>query len=256
MSLPTSKQIRRANLAALAQHYKKRGRKRRDLAVDLDMSESFLSQLLSGSSNIGDALAAKLEDRIGLVRGAFDSPWASFAEISTSPTFAASERRPNVSEPSATYAAIPIMSTSNGDEASAQVFVPFYPRVRAAAGRGITNNDQGEPLQLAFRAASLRRRGIDTASAMVIYADGDSMEPLIGDGDTIMFDRSKTDIVDGKLYVIEVDHDALVKRIHRRPGGRLLVQSENPAYPAYEVTLESQGFRVLGRVVWGAGWLD
>lgn len=140
--------------------------------------------------------------------------------------------------------------------ATAEVEVKFLPRKRASAGPGAENSDPAEQaLGLRFRAESLRRKGIDHRFATVIYADGDSMEPLIGDGDTILFDTSRTAVTDGGIYVIEVDHEAMVKRLQRRPGGRLLVQSENPAYPPYEIEAGQHGFRVLGQVMWTAGWV-
>lgn len=140
---------------------------------------------------------------------------------------------------------------------SAEVEVKFHRRASASAGPGRSNGDtEEEPLGLRFRAESLKRRGIDHDCAMVIYADGDSMEPLIGDGDTILFDTSKKDVQDGRIYVIEIDDETLVKRLHRRPGGRILVHSENPAYAPYEVSSgDAAHFRILGRVMWGAGWL-
>lgn len=140
--------------------------------------------------------------------------------------------------------------------ATAEVEVKFLPRRRASAGPGAENSDPAEQaLGLRFRAESLRRKGIDHRHATVIYADGDSMEPLIGDGDTILFDTSRTAVTDGGIYVIEIDHEAMVKRLQRRPGGRLLVQSENPAYPPYEIEAGQHGFRVLGQVMWTAGWV-
>lgn len=254
MSMQTSKDIRRANLRMAVDHWLHQGKKQKEVALQLGVADSYLTQMLSGFRGIGDSAARKLESSLGMQRGALDAQWESWDSVAPSAPGRAHEAA-KVEEPAATYAAIPV-AAPNGDERSAEVNIPFFPRIRAAAGHGITNEHQGEPLHLKFREVSLRRRGINVASAMVIYAEGDSMEPLIGSGDTIMFDRSKTDIVDGKLYVIEVDDEALVKRLHRRPGGRVLVQSENPAYPAYEVPLQSDGFRVLGRVVWGAGWLD
>lgn len=252
MSMQTSKDIRRANLRLAVDHWLAQGKKQKEVALQLGLADSYLTQMLSGFRGIGDSAARKLEGSLGLERGALDAKWDSWDSAAHG---SSREEGAGVGQPTATYAAIPV-ATPNGDERSAEVNVPFFPRIRAAAGYGIKNEHQGEPLHLKFREVSLRRRGIDVDSAMVIYAEGDSMEPLIGSGDTIMFDRSKTDIVDGKLYVIEVDDEALVKRLHRRPGGRVLVQSENPAYPAYEVPIQSEGFRVLGRVVWGAGWLD
>ncbi|MCA9002810.1 MAG: helix-turn-helix transcriptional regulator, partial [Planctomycetes bacterium] len=152
-------------------------------------------------------------------------------------------------EPSGPYALGPGPST--------EVTVPFYPRIKAAAGAGYSNHeeDQREPLGLKFRGESLRRQGIDPAQCYVITARGDSMEPLIYSGDSILFDSSRTTIKDGCLYVVDIDHHTVVKRLFHRPGNKVLVHSENPQHPAFETTPNGDGFKVLGEVRWRAGWV-
>jgi phage repressor protein C with HTH and peptisase S24 domain len=158
-------------------------------------------------------------------------------------------------EPEDDFVEVPVLGTVDRG-ADAEVEVPFYTSVAAAAGDGAHNGDQAhQPVKLRFRKVSLRRKGIDPTHARVIYVKGDSMEPLMSDGDQIMFDASRTAIRDGELYVIRVDRDEMVKRLHKRPGDRVVVQSENPAFAPYEVGLEDPGFAVLGQVVWRAGWM-
>lgn len=141
-----------------------------------------------------------------------------------------------------------------GDPESDDVMVKFLPSKTASAGYGSSNGPEDSSLGLRFSGRSLRKQGIDPDDALIIFARGDSMEPDIRDGDTIMFDRSRLSIRDGKKYVIEVEGEELVKVLHKRPGGVVFVQSLNPAYPAYEVRPDQGGFRILGEVVWTAGW--
>lgn len=247
-NLYSIKEIRHRNLQRIVDAWKREHGHgaQRLLAHRLNMAPSQLGQYQGRRREIGDAVARRMEQELGLARNALDTLWTEDPEVPEDSGKNAFTEVLMLGQPPATYSASP----------APEVDVPFHPSLRASAGRGITNGEPREPLFLKFRAESLRRRGIDSASAMVIYAAGDSMEPIISSGDTIMFDRSRTDLVDGRLYVIEIDGEALVKRLHRRPGNRVLVQSENPAYPAYEVAADTDGFRVLGQVVWGAGWLS
>lgn len=138
------------------------------------------------------------------------------------------------------------------------VMVRFLPDRHASAGHGSVNDtpEGSEPLGLRFSARSLRKKGIPPEKAFIIYARGDSMEPDISDGDAILLDTSRAgQIKDGRPYVIEVDGEESVKILHRRPGGVVLVQSKNSDYPPYEVSMTQDGFRVLGEVMWTAGWL-
>lgn len=257
MVMLNSKENRARNLAMLHASWKAERKKDKDLALVLDVPASYLSQLLSGHRAIGDDVARKIESRLSLTPGQLDNFWASEPVSGTNVlAFTPPVRVSSVKEsPAGDYVQIPFAPHVVGESGGEDVLIPFYTDIRAAAGAGAANGEAIEPLHLKFRGESLRRKGINPATAMVIYADGDSMEPLIDNRDTIMFDTSKTDILDGKLYVIEVDGEALVKRLHRRPGARVLIKSENEAYPPYEIALETTGFRVLGRVVWGAGWL-
>lgn len=84
---------------------------------------------------------------------------------------------------------------------------------------------------------------------------GNSMEPEIQDGDTILFEcfeesrPGSVHISDGGIYVLSIDGEYRVKYISKIKNG-LLVSSENPAYrPEEYVGEECDRLRILGRVV-------
>lgn len=215
------------------------GESQEAIGAKVGVTQGMVWQWANGRLPVPAKRAATLAAAVGVDDpGSISPAWrqiASPAEFVTVPMGA-----PVAMEPAANY----------GDD----VTVRFFPKVRAAAGYG-AENDQGEPLGLRFSSASLRKRGVNPDRCMIIYADGDSMEPDITDGDVVMFDTSRTEIQDGRVYVIQVDGRELVKMLHRRPGGQVLVQSRNEAYPSYTVSSEQDGFRVLGRVIWTAGWM-
>jgi SOS-response transcriptional repressor LexA len=227
--------IRHSNLLDLISKYGGQ----RQLADTIGKAPAQISQWVTRAPNhrtgtprvIGTASARDIETRCGLPEGWLDQERAS------------------------DFVVVKSLGETAPPSYVEEVLVRFYPGLSASAGPGFINESNQSPLGLKFRAESLRRKGIDPATAFVVYARGDSMEPLIYDGDSILLDASKTTVKDGCLYVVEVDEDTLVKRLHRRPGNRLLVQSENQSYPPYEVAMDQPGFRIAGEVLWRAGWV-
>ncbi len=75
---------------------------------------------------------------------------------------------------------------------------------------------------------------------------GDSLVEIIGDGDMILIDRGQRDIISGKIYLIGINDEVLIKRLEMRPGGNVLIKSYDP----FEAGLDD--IRILGRVIWTA----
>ncbi len=53
---------------------------------------------------------------------------------------------------------------------------------------------------------------------------GDSLVEIIGDGDMILIDRGQRDIISGKIYLIGINDEVLIKRLEMRPGGNVLIK--------------------------------
>jgi SOS-response transcriptional repressor LexA len=58
---------------------------------------------------------------------------------------------------------------------------------------------------------------------------GDSMEPLLRDGDLVAVDRSRREVRDGGVYVLRIGEELFIKRMRREAEGWACV-SLNPAY--------------------------
>lgn len=134
----------------------------------------------------------------------------------------------------------------------------------AGLGSGAEALEYAETHSLKFKKTSLRRRGIYGRNLAVYYGKGDSMEPTIKDGDAILFDTSDTRIVDGVLYVIQVDGMAnpeyFVKRAMVLDTG-VYFQSDNPRgdhswQKPKPMVSKRQPITVIGRVHWIGGWAD
>ncbi|KDD41024.1 putative HTH-type transcriptional regulator PrtR [Bordetella bronchiseptica OSU095] len=132
--------------------------------------------------------------------------------------------------------------------------VPELADVRLSAGDGIENHAEDQTGMIQFRRSFLRSVGADGGRARVVYAKGDSMEPVIRDGAALLVvpDEGLTlrDLASGAIYAINYDGKMIVKAVAKdRLTGRWVARSFNDRYQ--DVPLENGApVRVLGRVVW------
>jgi len=129
--------------------------------------------------------------------------------------------------------------------------VPRLP-LGAAAGSGALASDESPFDSFRFSRAWLREQGLVNAQLSAIRVQGDSMEPLLHDGDEILVDRAQRALRDG-IHVVRVGDVLLVKRLAAAGPGRATLLSQNYAYPPVEVALEE--LEIVGRVVWKSGRL-
>lgn len=123
----------------------------------------------------------------------------------------------------------------------------------ASAGPGVLAAEPEAPFgALRFSQGWLRGMGLDPAHLSTIAVAGDSMWPLLNDGDEILVDHTRTTPRDG-IHVVRVGDHLLVKRIDMGRPGRVRLKSENPAYDP--IDLDPEEVAVIGRVVWKGGRL-
>ncbi len=127
--------------------------------------------------------------------------------------------------------------------------IPGY-RVQVSAGHGALVQGEMEPCRhLAFRRKWLKWRGFAEKDLAVVWSKGDSMEPTIGNNDTLVVHLGRTRPVDGHIYVVRNDDQLWVKRLQVLPHAWLLI-SDNPLYKEIEVQKDEQHtFEVIGQVV-------
>lgn len=137
--------------------------------------------------------------------------------------------------------------------------VPELADVLLAAGDGIENHDELQTGVIQFRRSFLRSVGADAGKARVVYAKGDSMEPVIKDGAALLVvpneDLTLRDLAGGGVYAINYDGKMIVKTVTKeRLSGRWVARSFNPSYA--DIPLENgHPVRVLGQVVWAGARL-
>lgn len=120
-------------------------------------------------------------------------------------------------------------------------------------GSGSWNENDRVIHPIAFRRDWLKSQGLDSDKCAAILARGDSMEPTIGDGATLLIDLADNSISRDGVYVIRFDGHLLAKRLQRSFDGSVFIKSDNPAYEKVHVaSSQVNDINIVGRVVWYA----
>jgi len=131
-----------------------------------------------------------------------------------------------------------------------EVWVPHY-KLKFAMGGGTVGVEPEEMELLPFKSEWVRKV-LRANPSRLAFVDviGDSMEPTLYEGDTVLVDREQTDLRRDGIYVFRVGDDLLIKRTERRMG-KIIVISDNRLYESYP--LDETDVEVFGRVLWKAG---
>ena len=112
-----------------------------------------------------------------------------------------------------------------------------------SAGHGQYVPDSDEITEYIAVPNDLRKYGKSLAASRV---RGDSMEPTLSDGDTIICDNNGYDGTDG-IYTIIYKGNGFVKRLQRTSDGVKII-SDNRFYDPMFENEESEDFKVIGKV--------
>lgn len=122
--------------------------------------------------------------------------------------------------------------------------------IGASAGPGALPDAEVPFDAFRFSKRWLTEQGLEGAQLSAITVEGDSMEPLLRDGDEILVDRAPRPFRDG-VHVVRLGDTLMVKRVASQGAGRLALLSQNLAYPPVEVSADE--VEIIGRVVWKGG---
>lgn len=124
--------------------------------------------------------------------------------------------------------------------------------VEVSAGPGALADADAPFDAFRFSRRWLREQGFEPGRLSALRVTGDSMEPLLRDGDEVLVDERPRPFRDG-IHVVRRDDRLLVKRVAAQGQGRYSLLSQNLAYPP--VAVEGDELEVIGRVVWKSGRL-
>lgn len=136
------------------------------------------------------------------------------------------------------------------------IHIPRY-SVEASAGHGVMVLAEEIVDHFSVSREILDRIGVPVAKLGVIQARGDSMVPLVNEGDYLIIsfaiDRRYVDA--GGIFIVSYDGGLFVKRLRTAKGGVIQVISENQSYPLEEFTAEEADelLKVHAKVVWKLG---
>ena len=125
------------------------------------------------------------------------------------------------------------------------------PKVKARLSAGGGSFEVGSEIQgyYAFRKDWLTTKG-NRNKMVLMDIFGNSMEPEMKDGDTILIDESQKDILAGAIYAVGIDDTIMVKRVEKHPN-KLVLLSDNKDYsPIFLEGSELNSVRIIGKVIW------
>lgn len=134
------------------------------------------------------------------------------------------------------------------------IAIPFY-SAKASAGSGETLPDYPEEKVIYFDRRFLQNIiGVNPEHAAIIQAKGDSMDggnKPIKDGDLLIIDDSVKEIINDRIFVIQLNTDLLVKRVIKEWDGTVRLISNNPKYED-RILKENETAEIKGEVVWNS----
>lgn len=124
-------------------------------------------------------------------------------------------------------------------------------KVKARLSAGGGSFEVGSEIEglYSFRSDWLSKKG-NPENMVLMDIFGNSMEPELKDGDTVLIDMAQKAILAGAIYAVGLDDTIIVKRLEKRPD-KLVLFSDNRDYdPIYLRCQENSNVRVIGKVIW------
>lgn len=125
------------------------------------------------------------------------------------------------------------------------------PKVKARLSAGGGSFEVGDEIEgfYSFQKDWLRAKGIP-GNMVLMDIFGNSMEPELKDGDTVLVDQSQKAILAGAIFAVGIEDTVMVKRLEKHPN-KLVLRSDNEAYtPVFLQGDEIDTVRIIGKVIW------
>lgn len=122
---------------------------------------------------------------------------------------------------------------------------------RPRGGSGGLETEDDIQSWYSFHTDFLLRKG-NPQKMRLFFIAGDSMAPTLNEGDMVMVDTAQIGgVISGKIYMLRIGEELMMKRLENRPNGILLIRSDNPSYEPIEInTHEENDVEIYGRMVW------
>lgn len=241
--MQTNDEIRRENLEIAIKRLGSAAR----LAEAASTSPAYLSQIRNRTPDsktgtpkmMGDAMARRIEAALGEPDGWMDRSHLFQGQADELPKGNLAALLPGAKR---------VHASGQDDPTMTQIM-----KVRLKVQAGITGfqvepehyegETQGVPTEW------VQREGLHKESLLSIVVRGESMEPSLYDGDTIVVNTADKQLVSGYVYVVNYEGEAVVKRM-LRDAGQWWLASDNPDQRKYHRQLCKGALcLVIGRVI-------
>lgn len=126
---------------------------------------------------------------------------------------------------------------TESDVISALEFVSFYNEV--------------SDLKISLPANIVQDLPLNKEKIIPTRINGQSMLPLLNNGDIALVDTNQNQPQDGKVFAINFFNEEITARVFRNPDGTLLLSRDNPDYPPKTVRLDE--VEIIGKLVYRMG---
>lgn len=139
---------------------------------------------------------------------------------------------------------------TDGITQNAPTKIPHY-NVNASAGSGLVAVDSSDDFAISINPEILIEYDLPTSDVFSMLVSGDSMEPALFDGDTILVNRVSSPLVIEGVCVIRIQDQVFVKRIQfNKFSGYMQVDSDSSFYRTYTITGEDLNeVEIIGKVI-------
>jgi len=125
-------------------------------------------------------------------------------------------------------------------------------RFAAGNGRTPTYEEIQDSQPVPYPTEWFSQNGINPNNAIGVKVHGDSMSPLLCDGDSVLINLAETTVQNGKVYCLRYGDELRVKRVYRKLDGTLILTSDNPTHVPREEEipphLQDEHIAIIGRV--------
>tara|TARA_R110000796_G_scaffold45616_16_gene110337 strand:+ start:502 stop:1239 length:738 start_codon:yes stop_codon:yes gene_type:complete len=125
--------------------------------------------------------------------------------------------------------------------------------VKLSAGPGSDGDNAQQLAPVAFRKAWLDGQNLRADRCVVTGVSGNSMEPMLFEGDLVLLNRQHSELTSGQVYgIVDIEGDIRVKRIELVDQG-IILRSENPDCPSeLRIGEDANRVRIIGRLAWSS----
>ena len=120
----------------------------------------------------------------------------------------------------------------------------------ASAGTGAEVINERITDRVKFRRPWMRSHGMKPYLCRIVTVIGESMEPTLPDGASILVNMGQEEPRDGKIFVVRIEDEIVVKRLIRHPEAGWLLKSDNPNKQAWPTRPWPDEAKIVGEVKW------